>query len=59
MGLYFKLKMWSEYIIPIALFVLFIATVIVCNVAIKIKEWIDASKSKNRRRTNNETNRCR
>lgn len=44
MGLYFKLKMWSEYIIPIALFVLFIATVIVCNVAIKIKEWIDRRK---------------
>lgn len=44
MGLYFKFKMWSEYIIPIALFLLFVAAVIVCNIIDKIKEW------KNRRK---------
>lgn len=45
MGLYFKFKVWSEYIIPIALFLLFVAVVIVCNVVERIKEW----KSKRKR----------
>lgn len=44
MGLYFKLKLYSEYIIPMALIVLLIVANFIYIAINKINEWIKRRK---------------